>query len=242
MKRPIVFTFIALLLVAGCAEMQQLGEVVLAPTSTPALTESDVAAGLKEALVRGTTTAVQKASAADGFLKNPKLFIPFPPEAQKVKDIALQYGLNGQVDQFETTLNRAAEKAAGKASNVFVNAITSMTVSDAFGILKGDENAATNYLIAKTRQELITQFKPEVKQATSQVELTKYWNPLITKYNMTTLLTGNPEINPDLDQYVTEKAVDGLFIHIASEEKLIRQDPKARVTELLQRVFGSVSP
>lgn len=242
MSKKLLFSSFAILLFAGCSEIQQIGGVILAPeTTTPALTEADVTAGLKEALVNGTKKAVGFASAENGYFKNPALFIPFPPEAQKVKDIALQYGLQGQVDQFEMTMNRAAEKAATEATAVFVNAITEMTVADAFGILNGGEHSATNYLKEKTTPVLISKFKPHVSQAIESVELTKYWNPLISKYNVATMITGGQEINPDLDMYVTEKGVDGLFVHIASEEALIRKDPKARVTALLQRVFGSIS-
>ena len=241
MSKKVLFSTFSILLIAGCAEIQQIGGVILAPeTTTPALTEADVTAGLKEALVNGTKKAVGFASSENGYFKNPALFIPFPPEAQKVKDVALQYGLQGQVDQFEMTLNRAAEKAAPEATTVFVNAITQMTVADAFGILNGGEHSATNYLKEKTTPVLISKFKPHVSQAIESVELTKYWNPLISKYNIATMITGGQEINPDLDMYVTEKGVDGLFVHIASEEALIRKDPKARVTELLQRVFGSI--
>lgn len=242
MLKKIVFLASAALLFIGCAQIQPIRDMIPAPdTGAAALTESDVAAGLKEALVLGAKKSVGLASKENGYYKNPALFIPFPPEAQKVKDVAIKYGLQGQVDQFETTLNRAAEKAAVEATAVFVDAITQMTVADAFGILKGTDQAATNYLKEKTTPVLISKFKPHVSQAIESVELTKYWNPLITKYNMTTLLTGGEEINPDLEMYVTEKGIDGLFVHIASEEALIRKDPKARVTELLQRVFGSSS-
>ncbi len=204
-----------------------------------ALTTSEVVSGLKEALVVGTGEAVDVGSKTNGFYKNPKLYIPFPPEAQKVKNTALSLGLTSQVTQFEETLNRAAEEAVKSAKPIFVNAITSMTIEDAFGLLQGGDNAATEYLKRKTTASLINSFEPKVQEAVNKVELTKYWNPLASAYNSTTTLTGGSPINPDLTQYVTERAIDGLFILIAEEEKSIRENPAARVTAILERVFGS---
>jgi len=204
-----------------------------------ALSTSEVVSGLKEALVVGTGEAVDVGSKANGFYQNPKLYIPFPPEAQKVKSTALNLGLVSQVTQFEETLNRAAEEAVKSAKPIFVNAITSMTIEDAFGLLQGGDNAATEYLRRKTTASLISTFEPKVQAAVNKVELTKYWNPLASAYNTTTTLTGGSQINPDLTQYVTERAIDGLFVLIAEEEKSIRENPAARITAILERVFGS---
>ncbi len=207
--------------------------------SQGSLTTGEVTSGLKEALVKGTDYAVDFSGVKDGFYKNPRLFIPFPEEAEKVKETALKLGLDNQVTKFEETLNRAAEQAVQEAKPIFVNAITSMTVEDAFGLLKGGDNAATEYLRRKTSAELFSKFEPKVSNAVNQVELTKYWNPLANAYNTATQFTGGEKVDPDLTEYVTNRSIDGLFKLIADEEKQIREDPAARVTDILKKVFGS---
>lgn len=204
------------------------------------LTNEEVIAGLREALTVGTNNSASLASAVDGFYKNPRIFIPFPPEAQKVKEKAEQLGMNAQVDKFVMTLNRGAEEACKEAAPIFISAIKSMSISDGFNILNGPENAATKYLEEKTSNELYTTFKPKVKNALDKVELTKYWNPIITKYNQVVTLSGGEKINPDLDDYATKGAMKGLFVLIADEEQKIRKDPMARVNDILKRVFGSL--
>jgi hypothetical protein len=205
-------------------------------TTTP-LSNQEVINGLKEALTVGTNNSTALASKLDGYYKNPALFIPFPPEAQKVKDYAKQIGLTSQVNKFEMTLNRAAEEAAKNAAPVFINAVKAMTIGDGFAILKGADNAATQYLKDKTNAELVQKFRPIIQNAINKVELTKYWNPIITAYNKVPLVQKQ---NPDLTAYVTERALQGLFKLIADEELKIRKDPMARVTDLLKKVFGSV--
>ncbi len=201
------------------------------------LSNDEVISGLKEALTVGTNNSTAFASKVDGFYKNPSLFIVFPPEAQKVKDWALKVGMNSQVEKFEMTLNRAAEEASKGAAEVFVNAVKGMSISDGFAILKGADNAATQYLIDKTSAELKQKFTPVVQSAIDKVELTKYWNPIITAYNKVPLVEKQ---NPDLTAYVTDRAMQGLFKLIAEEELKIRKDPVARVTDILKRVFGSI--
>ncbi len=201
------------------------------------LSNEEVINGLKEALTVGTNNSTAFASKLDGYYKNPALFIPFPPEAKKVKDYATKVGMGGQVDKFEETLNRAAEEAAKGASPVFVNAIKGMGIDDGFAILKGTDTAATHYLKDKTTTELVQKFTPLVQAAIDKVELTKYWNPLVSKYNKIPLVEKQ---NPDLTSYVTQKALEGLFKLIADEELKIRKDPAARVTDILKKVFGSV--
>ena len=208
-------------------------------SSQGSLSTSEVTSGLKEALVRGTDYAVNFSGVKDGFYKNPRLFIPFPAEAAKVKETALKLGLSSQVNKFEETLNRAAEQAVIEAKPIFVNAITSMTVEDAFGLLRGGDNAATDYLRRKTSAALFNKFQPKVAQAVNKVELTKYWNPLANAYNTATQFTGGETVDPDLTEYVTNRSIDGLFKLIADEEKQIRENPAARVTDLLKKVFGS---
>jgi hypothetical protein len=207
------------------------------PASAP-LSNEEVISGLRDALTVGTNNSTAFASKVDGYYKNPSLFIPFPPEAQKVKDWATKLGMNDQVDKFVMTLNRAAEEAAKDAAPVFVNAIKGMSISDGFAILKGADNAATQYLKDKTTAELRQKFSPVVQNAIDKVEVTKYWNPLITGYNKIPL---HEKLNPDLNGYVTDRAMDGLFKLIADEELKIRKDPVARVTDILKRVFGSLT-
>ena len=146
-------------------------------------------------------------------------------------------GLSGQVEKFETTLNRAAEEATKEAIPIFIDAIKNMTVQDGFAILKGGNGSASQFLKNQTSAKLVSAFAPKVKEATSKVKLTEYWNPIITKYNALTL--GN-KLDPDLNAYITQKAIDGLFIMVAKEEDKIRLDPAARVSDILIKVFGSL--
>ncbi len=206
-------------------------------TTTP-LTNDEVISGLREALTVGTNNSSAFASKLDGFYKNPSLFIPFPAQAQKVKTWAINLGLTSQVDKFEMTLNRAAEEAAKNAAPVFIDAIKGMSIGDGFAILKGADNAATQYLKDKTTLQLKDKFTPVVQVAINKVELTKYWNPIITVYNRVPLVE---QQNPDLTSYVTDRAILGLFKLIADEELKIRKDPMARVTDLLKKVFGSLT-
>lgn len=246
MKRTLLVLTVALLSLSACTDKQlqvfkDVTDVVLTDEGAAgALSNDEVISGLKEALVQGTTKGIGLASATDGFFKNELLFIPFPEEAKVVKEKALQLGLTNQVNTFEETLNRAAEEATKEAGDIFKKAILEMTIADGFAILKGEENAATNYLKEKTTAQLTERFRPKVEGAIDKVELTKYWEPLVTAYNTATLLTGGEDVNPDLTAYVTERAVSGLFTHIEAEEKNIRANPAARATELLQKVFGSV--
>jgi hypothetical protein len=200
------------------------------------LSETDIAKGLKEALDVGTKNAVGSVSKADGFLKNPKVKIPFPPEVKKVETSVRKIGMNKQADDFVKALNRAAEDAAKSATPIFSDAIKSMSLSDAKGILKGNETAATDFMKGKTSNELAAKFKPIVQQSMQKVQVTKYWKPLATKYNQ---LPMTQKVNPDLEKYVTDKAIEGLFKMIAEEEIKIRKDPAARITDLLKSVFGS---
>jgi hypothetical protein len=210
-------------------------------TPKPILTNEEVISGLREALQVGIKNSVNLTSVTDGFLKNNEIRLPFPPDAQKVKDKALEWKLDGQVEKFETTLNRAAEEATKEALPIFADAIKNMSVQDGFAILNGGDGAATKFLKDNTSSKLVAAFSPKVKEATSKVKLTEYWNPIITKYNGAMNLTGGQKLNPDLDAYITQKAIDGLFLMVAKEENKIRKDPVARVTDLLVKVFGSLT-
>ena len=212
------------------------GQVYDSTVGKGSLSNEEVIRGLKEALTIGAKNAASNASKMNGYYLNKLIKIPFPPEANKVKDAAIKLGLNSQVEDFVKTLNHAAEEAAKEAAPIFVDAIKSLTVKDGFEILKGPDNAATKYLQGKTTQSLKNKFKPVVTRATNKVQLTKYWNPVASGYNSLPFVQ---KVNPDLNEYVTNQAIKGLFTLIAGEERKIRKDPSARVTDLLRKVFGS---
>lgn len=199
------------------------------------LSEEEVAAGLKEALEVGTDNSVQSAHAADGYFLNPLIKIPFPEEASVIETALRGIGANGLVDGLVEKLNRAAEDAADEAGPIFLNAISAMTIQDAWNILKGNDDAATQYLRTNTYDNLKTTFKPDIQNSIATVGADVAWTQVTTTYNNIPFVT---PVNTDLADYTTGKALDGLFVLIADEELLIRQDPAARITDLLQRVFA----
>ena len=199
------------------------------------LTAEEAANGLKEALVQGTSKGVDVLSQVDGYLGNPEIKIPFPPEAQNVEKKLRGIGLNKQVDEVVESLNRAAELAAVEAKDIFVDAIKGLTITDALNIVKGEQNAATEFLKRETTASLNGKFNPIIDQSLKQVNATKYWGDAMGAYNKIPFVK---KVNPDLSAYVTEKAIEGLFVMIAKEELNIRQNPAARATELLKKVFG----
>lgn len=242
--KTLAFTALTIGLLNSCDVLQHAALTTLEAAASsgaqvPALTNQEVVNGLKEALTMGIQTATNSTSAAGGFLNNPAIRIPFPPEAQKVKDEALKLGLDAQVATFEETLNKAAEEAAKEAMPVFKEALLNMSVADGFAILKGEKNAATKYFQQQTTNDLTRLFLPKVEEATNKVALTKYWNPIISKYNLAMKFTGGEQLNPDLNAYVTQMAIQGLFIEIEKQELEIRKNPIARTTELLKRVFAA---
>ena len=244
MKNLIVYCI--LLGLISCDTLQQVantaGVSLSMENTSPALSNQEVISGLKEALTIGAKKGAQQASAVGGFLKNDFIRLPFPPDAKKVRDKAMQWGLDKKVEKFEATLNQAAEEACKTAAPIFVNAITNMSVKDGFAILKGNENAATTYLKDNTSKALYQAFLPEVKKAIEMVKLTAYWEPLAKKYNQSTLLTGNDPINADLNDYVTKRAMEGLFHLVELKEREIRKDPLSRTTDLLKKVFSTLNP
>jgi hypothetical protein len=224
-------------LIAACSSTQinqTLGEVNKALELEQPLTTAEVGEGLKEALIKGITTGSDLASKVDGYFKNPEIKIPFPPEVKKVEDKLRQLGFNNDVDRFILTLNRGAEEAAKEAKPIFITAIKSMTIQDAWGILKGEPDAATQYLKRTTSLQLREKFKPVIQAALNKVNATKYYGDIVNTYNQIPFVQ---DVNPDLNEYATEKAMEGLFVMIAKEEKNIRENPGARTTELLKRVF-----
>ncbi|MFN3875331.1 MAG: DUF4197 domain-containing protein [Flavobacteriales bacterium] len=236
MKR--ILSAFSLIIFVACSP-QELQGILASGGGTPALTNDEVIAGLKEALRLGSERAVSSVSAADGFWANSLIRIPFPPEAITVKNTLTDLGITQPVQEFERTLNTAAERASKEAVPVFIDAISGMSIADGFAILRGGERAATDYLREKTSTTLRARFAPVAERATREVALTSYWQPVASAYNATTLLTGAKAVNPDLNAYVTDKALEGLFTVLAQEEKRIRMDPAARATDLLRKVFAA---
>ncbi len=212
----------------------KVNETVSKP-STGSLTEGEVANGLKEALNKGIEKGVSQLSKPDGYFMDPQIKIPLPEEAQIVETKLRQLGQGAKVDEAILSLNRAAEDAANGAKDIFIAAIKSMTVTDAMGLLKGNDDAATRFLESTTRAALVEKFRPIVKASLDKVGATKHWNTIFTTYNKLPMVNN---INPDLEEYATNKAIDGLFLQIAKEELDIRKNPGARVTDLLKKVFG----
>jgi len=236
MKRQNYFFLLLILLFTACSSAQinkTLGDIL--GEEGGSLTTQEVAAGLKQALEKGTIQGTSQASQVDGYFKNPKIKIPLPPDVQEAETKLRQLGLGNTVDKFLLTMNRAAENAADEAKPIFISAIKSMTIQDAWNILKGDNHAATSYLQRTTSPQLYNSFKPVVSDVTEQVSLTKYYGDFANVYNR---IPGVKDINTDLDDYVTQKAIEGLFTLIAEEEERIREDPVARTTELLRKVFS----
>lgn len=200
------------------------------------LTESEVIQGLKEALEIGTANSVGIVSKLNGYYKNPNIKIPLPEDIQKIEKILRTTGFGQQVDEFELSMNRAAERAAPEAKSIFWDAIKQMKFEDARQILNGRDNEATLYFKDKTSARLRKIFKPITHQAMSEVGVTRTYQAIDDKVKT---IPFADQLSFDLDQYVTDKALDGLFFMLAAEEKKIRENPAARVTDLLKKVFGN---
>ncbi len=205
----------------------------LVPVEKP-LTEDEVGRGLKEALSKGAEATAAKVSATDGFFRNDAIKLLWPEDAKKVESKLRSMGMNKLCDDFTLSMNRAAEEACKKAAPIFIKAITSMTVKDAMGILRGSDRAATDYLQRTTSNELRLAFQPEIEKALQQVNATKYWTDIASIYNKIPLVT---PVTTDLPGFVTDKAMAGLFVYVAEKEAAIRNNPLERTTEILKRVF-----
>ncbi|CAB5164574.1 hypothetical protein D3OALGA1CA_5288 [Olavius algarvensis associated proteobacterium Delta 3] len=199
------------------------------------LSEEDIARGLKEALRVGTGKAVDIVSVVNGYYENPDIKIPLPDNVSQLENLLRTMGMGGQVDAFLLSMNRAAERAAPQARDIFLDAVTEMTFPDAKRILEGRDNEATLYFREKTGDRLTSAFTPIVHDAMADVGVTRIYQDLDKK--MKTIPFAD-HYRFDLDQYVTGKALDGLFFMLAAEERKIREDPQARVTEILRKVFG----
>ncbi|RRB06976.1 DUF4197 domain-containing protein [Larkinella rosea] len=212
--------------------LDKVGQAASGGTSS----SDEIASGLKEALRIGISKGSDQASAVDGYFKNSLIKILMPPEAQKVESALRKIGMGKQVDQFILSLNRSAEDAAKKAKPIFLNALTSMTIQDAVGILRGEKNAATQYLKKTTSTELMAAFTPVIDSTLKKNSATRYYSDLVNTYNKLPIVT--QKANPDLTNYAATKAVDGIFVLVEQEEKQIRENPAARVNDLLKKVFG----
>ena len=199
------------------------------------LSEAQIVDGLKQALEIGTSNAVETVSMPDGFYGDPKIRIPLPASVQKVKKLLVLAGYGPKVEAFERSMNRAAEEAAPRARALFLDSVKKMTFSDARAILDGGDDAATRYFEEETRKTLFEEFEPVVNTSMSRVGVTRTYQELVSGVKD---IPFAGSLNLDVDRYVTDKALDGLFLMLEDEERKIRQDPAARVTDLLKQVFG----
>lgn len=203
------------------------------------LSEEDTADGLKQALTQGASVAVDKLGVANGFLENPKVKIPLPGALQKVEGVMRTLGMGKYAEGLIVTMNRAAETATAEAKPLMVDAVKKMPVEDAKKILAGGDDSATQYFRKTTSEELTRKFLPIVKKATDQVGLAKKYNDFAGKGAKFGLVA---EKDANIENYVTQKTLDGLYLMMAEEERLIRNDPMGQASQLLQKVFATVKP
>ncbi len=220
-------------LLTGCAELQQIADSL--PQEGTGVTNTEVAAGLRQALNFGIEKQVTKLAQEDGFFSNELVRINLPPELQKVDRTLRDLGMSSLADEGLKVLNRAAEDAVKEATPIFVDAVKQITFTDARNILLGDDTAATSYLVQKTTDPLYTRFNPVITNSLDRVGATQIWTNIINRYNALPLTN---DVNPDLADYVTQEALDGVYTMIAVEEKEIRNNFASRTTNLLQRVFA----
>jgi hypothetical protein len=248
MKRQLLYFAILAIIVSGCAELNSL--IQSGPTDVP-LSETDVAEGLKEALITGANNSASILSAVDGYYGDELVKIMLPDEASIIIDnLSKIPGGEKLVEDVVLSINRAAEDAAKEVAPIFINSIKKMTINDAFGILNGADNAATQYLNASTRDELYLLFTPKIRQSTEKeiiagISAKDSWQALTGRWNLLAnsiagKMAGFTPVDTELDDYLTNKALDGMFLKVGDEEKKIRQNVSARVTPLLERVFGGI--
>ena len=241
------FLIILLYVSTSCAELMQ---VVSTTMGDQPLTNTEIIAGLKQALAVGTDSSVARVSKTDGYFRDELIKILLPPEAEIItKNLNRIPGGEKLLNDVVLRINRAAEDAAKEAAPIFVGSITSMTITDGLGILKGGDYAATEYLKRTTSQQLFNLYQPKIKTSIDKklignISTSESWNTLTREWNKIAnsiigQAAGFTPVNVKLDEYLTQKALDGLFLKIGEEEKKIRTDPVARVTELLKRVFGA---
>lgn len=217
---------------SSCAELQQIATQI---PSTYGVTDSEINSGLKQALQFGIDKEVTSLATEDGFFKNELVRISLPPELQKVDRTLRDVGLDNLADEGLKVLNRAAEDAVGEAIPVFASAVKEISFADARNILLGADNAATSYLSSKTETQLYNRFNPIINKSLEKVGANRVWSNLIQRYNAIPLTS---KVNPDLTDYVTNEALQGVFLMIEKEEKDIRNSLSSRTTDLLKRVFA----
>jgi hypothetical protein len=225
--------FFVLSTLSGCDTLNQVAQTAGTQLGNPSAFE--IASALKQALEQGTDKSSDQLSATNGFFGNAVIKILMPPEAQKAEKTLRSIGLNSLCDNVILSLNRAAESAAKEAKPIFINSIKQLTLQDATNILFGNKDAATSYFKRTTINQLSEKFKPVIQKSLNSVGATKYYGDAATAYNKIPLVT---KLNPDISDYVTQKAIEGLFVEIAKEELNIRQNLSARSTTLMQRVFA----
>jgi hypothetical protein len=238
MRTRMIFSIVGVLACAvspGYAGFYDSVTEMIARPSEEGPGDSTLISGLKEALSIGTEDAVKSVSKVDGYLGNQAIKILLPEKIQKTGDILSKLGYEDKVDAFILSMNRAAEKAAPRAVSFFVDAIKEMTFDDAKGILQGGDTAATEFFESKTRGKLYDAFKPIVSSSMDEVKVTQAYKEMMGKYTSAVPFASTPSL--DLDHYVTTKSLDGLFTMVGQEEKKIRTDPAARVTDLLKETF-----
>jgi hypothetical protein len=231
MKRNIFTLSLFISFLAGCASLGNLG------TSGP-VTEQEAVQGIRQALNNGVSSGISMLNREDGFFGNQAYKLFMPPDARKIENVMRDLGMGKTVDKAILQINRAAEDAVGYAAPIFTDAIREMTIQDAWNIIRGEQDAATRYFREKTTARLTAAFSPIIQRSLDKLEATRHYSDIINAYNR--LPTTFNKLNPDLPGYVTEKAVSALFDQIAKEEANIRSNPRARTTEILKKVFGSV--
>jgi hypothetical protein len=233
MKKLTLFLLLALAMLSACEVINQ----VPGTSSGSSVTEAEAASGIKEALAQGLAKAVLQLNTEDGFFKSQFYKILLPPEAQKIENTLRTIGLGSMVDRAILQINRGAEDAAGYAKPIFADAIRSMTLSDAIGLVRNGDTSATHFFREKTTDKLLAAFTPVIRSSLDKVSATRYYGDVVNKYN--SLPTTFNKINPDLTSFVTLKATDALFDLVSQEERNIRNNFAARTTELLKKVFGT---
>ena len=228
-----IFALIIILNFTACAELQQVVDQL--PEATSGITNDQIGSGLREALDLGIDKQVTKLTQKDGFFKNDLVKILLPEELKKVDKALRDIGLSNLADEGLKVLNRAAEDAVSEATPIFINAVKDITFADAKNILLGNNDAATQYLTSKTQNALYAKFNPVIKASFDKVGADQIWANLINQYNA---IPFTSNVNPDLTDYVTGEALQGVYTMIAVEEKEIRSKTSSRTTDLLRKVFA----
>ena len=235
-KRCLALSLISIFLISAEASSQFKLSDIFKKISPAGISEREAGQGIREALAQGVTKAVLNLHKTDGFFGSDIYKVLLPPDSGKAETTLRKIGLGSQVDKAILAINRGAEDAVGTAGPIFTDAIKEMTLTDALSIVRGSNDAATQYFKQKTSQELIEAFTPSVKTSLDKTNATKYYSDIANTYNKLPL--GFDKVNPDLTSYVVGKAVDALFDQIAKEEANIRANPLARTTDILKKVFG----